>query len=111
MRKETMFEEEYKNKNEFVKMLSEAISKHIGNIAKIDYELYESKQNPNWKTEFIVVHYRGGATQPRCVSGNSHGANLEEISKMLYSSQVFNDRDYYNRIVERSNRVNLEVNE
>ena len=106
-----MFEEEYKNKNEFVKMLSEALSKHVRNIASVEYELYESKKNPNWKTEFIVVHYVGGATQPRCVSGNSHGANFEEISKMLYSSQVFNDRDYYQRVVECSNRIDLEAHE
>jgi len=103
-----MFEEEYKKKYEFVKALSEAVSKYIGNIASIEYELYESKKNPEWRTEFIVVHYVGGATQPRNVSGNSNSANYEEIGKMLYSSQVFGDREYYHDIVECSNRYTFE---
>lgn len=99
-----MFEEEYKDKYEFVKALSEALSRHVGNIDYVEYELYESKKNSDWKTEFVVVHYKGGATQPRNVSGNSNAANYEEISKMLYSSQAFSDRQYYHDIVECSNR-------
>ena len=94
-----MFEEEYEKKNEFVKMLSKAISKYIRNIDRIEYEAYKSTEHPEWSPEeFIIVHYVGGATQVRCTSGNSHGANYEEIGKMLYSSQVFNDRNFYNTV-------------
>lgn len=103
-----MLEQEYQDKYEFIKELSETISKFVRNIAKIEYELYISTKNEAWKTEFLVVYYVGGAIQVRNVSGNSHGANYEEIAKMLYSSQVFNDSKYRQDVIAVSNKFDFE---
>ena len=82
-------ENELKEKVEFVRQLSGAVAFGCKNISHIEYVIMQSKTNENWITEFVVVHYKGGAIQARYCTGDSCGAIFEEIGRMLYTSQRF----------------------
>jgi hypothetical protein len=85
------YENELKEKVEFVRQLSGAVAFGCKNIESIEYVILQSRNNENWITEFVVVHYKGGAIQARYCTGNSCGAIFEEIGKMLYTSQRYTD--------------------
>lgn len=80
-----------KNKISFVEGLSKAVANKVSGIESLDYVVafhaVPAKEYCN--AEFLVVHYRGGAVQARNCSCNSNAAILEELAKMVYSSQVY----------------------
>lgn len=81
-----------RNKLAFVKELSKAVSGEVGGIFEsINYVLaYPAIGNTeSCAKEYLVVTYRGGAVQARNCSCNSNAAILEELAKMVYSSQVY----------------------
>jgi len=101
-----MFENELKNKIEFVNEISTALTIGCRNIDRAEYVIFQSDKNPEWYTEFVVMHYRGGAIQARYCTGNSCGAIFEEIAQMLYTSQKFpqDTRDYL-EFVKRNSKI------
>ena len=80
-----------KNKISFVKGLSEAVGGKVSSIESLNYVLaYRVMGNTECCVrEYLVVNYRGGAVQARNCSCNSNAAILEELAKMVYSSQVY----------------------
>lgn len=80
-----------KNKISFVEGLSNAVSGKVSGIESLNYVLaYRVIGNTECCTkEYLVVNYRGGAVQARNCSCNSNAAILEELAKMIYSSQVY----------------------
>ena len=80
-----------RNKLVFVKELSKAVGNKVSGIESLDYVVafnaVPAKEYCN--AEYLVVHYKGGAIQARNCSCNSNAAILEELAKMVYSSQVY----------------------
>lgn len=94
-----------KAKVDFVKGLSNAVGNKVSGVESVDYVVFANVNNENWTSEYLVIHYRGGAYQARCCSGNSNAAILEELAGMMYSSQSnrlgYNDTKYYDDLVEK----------
>jgi hypothetical protein len=80
-----------KNKISFVDGLSKAVSGKVSSIESLNYVLaYRVIGNTECcAREYLVVNYKGGAVQARNCSCNSNAAILEELAKMVYSSQVY----------------------
>jgi len=91
-----------KNKIEFVGDLSKAVGNRVSGIESLDYAVFEDLDH-GWYDEYLVVNYRGGAVQARNCSGDSNAAILEELGKMVYSSQVFGiDTENYLSHIKRA---------
>ena len=96
-----MLKQGLKDKIEFVKDLNVAVATHVWNIDSLDYAIFEDLDH-GWYDEYLVVNYKGGAVQARNCSGNSNAAILEELGKMVYSSQVFGiDTESYLSFVKK----------
>lgn len=83
-------------KENFVNRLSYAVSGrgNISNIANIRYEVYQSKKNPEWYQEYVVVTFDSGAISPRTVNGDSHSAIYREIGKLVDGGYYDEVKDY-----------------
>lgn len=81
----------YKNKIDFVKKVSEAIIPVQHNVDSIEYKVFQYKNKPHTKREFIIVNYVGGAKTVRNSSGNSYSAIINEIGRFL-------DHGYYDEV-------------
>lgn len=101
-----MISEGLQNKIMFVAHLNEALQDQISNIENVAYEVFENKER-GWTDEFVVVYYKGGAIQARNCNMNSKSAILQEIAKMLDSSQVYvNDTKCYKEMSQDFNTYN-----
>ena len=92
-----------KNKLSFVDGLSKAVGDKVGGIESLDYAVaFRTTPQVNYcSAEYLVVHYKGGAIQARNCSGNSNAAILEELTKMVYSSQVYpEDTQAFSELVQ-----------
>ena len=78
---------ELEMKKVFVSKISDAITEAKDYITKIEYVIIP--EGGNYYTEYAVVSYRGGSIQARDCTANSITAILEEIARMMYSSQVY----------------------
>ena len=80
-----------RNKLAFIKGLSEAVGGKVNSIESLNYVLAYSAigNTEHCVGEYLVVNYAGGAVQARNCSYNSNAAILEELAKMVYSSQVY----------------------
>lgn len=96
--------EMYKEKKAFVENIAMAFIKcpkgHT--VENITYELYQKEYNNSVYTgtyfyEFIVVHFKGGAQSPVCVSGNSNIGNFNAISKVV-DGGYYEEENYYQDI-------------
>jgi len=96
-----------KKKVQFVKEISGIVVKVQPNVASIDYEVYQSKKNPKWITEFLIVNYVGGERTIRNCTGNSFSAIYTEIGKYL-NNGYYDEIQYYNDIVAVSSKCNVE---
>lgn len=91
-----------KNKIAFVKDLNVAVANRVSGIESVDYVVFEDLDH-GWYDEYLVVNYKGGAVQARNCAGNSNAAILEELAKMVYSSQVYcGDTETYLSFVKRA---------
>ena len=84
-----MNKEELKQKVTFARSIGKAVATGIPRITSIDYVVFQSEVNPEWYTEFVVVHYAGDAVQARDCTGNSCSAIFTEIGTMLNTSQRY----------------------
>ena len=97
-----MLKQGLKNKIGFVSDLSKAVGNRVSGIESLDYAVFEDLDH-GWYDEYLVVNYKGGAVQARNCSGNSNAAILEELGKMVYSSQVFcGDTETYLSFIKRA---------
>lgn len=102
----------YKGKKLFIDHISEAFADPAlySNVTKVEYEAY-SKYNPEFDTtyytEFVVVTFESGAKSIRTVSGTSNNGIFVEIGKLI-NGGYYDELDYYNSVVNCSNKVNLE---
>lgn len=78
---------ELEMKKVFVSKISNAITEAKDYITKIEYVIIP--EGSNYYTEYAVVSYRGGSIQARDCTANSITAILEEIVRMMYSSQIY----------------------
>lgn len=78
------------------------VATHVWNIESIDYVVFEDL-GQGWYDEYLVVNYRGGAIQAINCPGDSNAAILEDLGKMVYSSQVFGiDTESYLSFVKKA---------
>ena len=96
-----------KKKVQFVKEISGIIVKVQTNITSISYEVYQSKKNPKWITEFLMINYVGGARTIRNCTGNSCSAIYTEIGKFL-NNGYYDEAQYYDDIVAVSSKCYVE---
>lgn len=77
----------YREKKNFVWHVANTFIKNPTGHSVVDvtYEVWhkESDKFGHIFVEWIIVHYKGGATSPRRVSGNSNTANFRVIGEML----------------------------
>lgn len=84
------------NKIEFVKKINDILPTYVPNIERVEYVIFENKENERWYLEFLVITYKGGAETVRSCTGNSCGAIFEEISSYLFSG-------YYEELIDFQN--------
>lgn len=90
--------EEIRRKHQMVKGLSEVmVASKMPSLKGVEYEYYVNPER-GWTHEYVVVYYKGGACAPRNVSGDSLGAIVQEIAKLLYGG-------YYAEVEERANMM------
>lgn len=98
-----------RNKIAFVSDLNKAVANRVGGIESIDYNVIAHKTK-GWFNEYLVVRYNGGAIQARNCGGNSNAAILEELGKMVYSSQVYpEDTNAYKKLISEDNQYNFDI--
>lgn len=103
-----MNREELIRKIAFVKGLSPAISFGMQNIKSVEYVVFLAEENKDWYTEFVVVHYLGGAVQARDCTGNSCSAIFNEIGTMLNTSQKYPENtEMYLNMLEKQKPMEL----
>lgn len=103
-----MNKEELKKKIMFVRSVGQAVATGISHITSIDYVVFQSEINPEWYTEFVVVHYLGGAVQARDCTGNSCSAIFNEIGTMLNTSQRYPENtEMYLNMLEKQKPMEL----
>jgi len=99
---------ELKKKIIFARSVGQAVATGIPSITSIDYVIFQSEVNEEWYTEFVVVHYLGGAVQARDCTGNSCGAIFNEIGTMLYTSQKYPENtSMYLNMLETKKQMEL----
>lgn len=93
---------ELETKKSFVKDLSKVfVDNKVANIIDIDYVALQYQDK--WVDEYLVVAYKGGAIQARVCTANSMEATFQELSTMLYSSQIYaQDTETYKFKLESS---------
>jgi len=80
----------YQEKINFVKDLSEVVSKYHESVAKLEYRVLEN--TAGYIDEFLFVHYAGGAIAVRDCNWDSIRAIFDEVNHYLISGAP---RDYY----------------
>ena len=93
-----MLSESLKKKVQFVKEISDTVVKVQSNVSSISYEVYQSKKNPKWITEFLIVLYVGGAMSVRNCTATSCSGIFKEIAKLL-DHGYYDELDYYTDII------------
>ena len=95
------------NKIAFVADLNKAVSNRVGGNESIDYNVIVHKIK-GWTVEYLVVNYKGGAIQARNCTANSNAAILEELGKMVYSSQVYcGDTEDYKKLLDNEETYDI----
>lgn len=104
-----MLNETLKGKIEFVAGLSKAVAGKVSGIESVDYVVAIHKTQ-GYSIEYLVVHYNGGAVQARNCNWNSNAAILEELAKMVYSSQVYgSDTECYKKLMSEDTQYNFDI--
>lgn len=101
-----------KNKISFVEGLSKAVANKVSGIESLDYVVaFPSVPAKEYCiAEYLVVHYRGGAVQARNCLCNSNAAILEELAKMVYSSQVYpTDTEAYKKLISEDAQYDYDI--
>ena len=81
---------ELEMKKLFVAKISDAVEETSEHVKRIEYKVVpEESEYGLYYTEYLVMHYAGGAIQARDCTANSIIAILEEVPKMMCSSQVY----------------------
>lgn len=78
--------EMYKGKKEFIDCLSKVFEQHpkYHTVDKITYEVWSREvEGHTYFREWVIVHFKGGSTSPRQVSGNSNIANFRILGDMI----------------------------
>ena len=104
-----MLKETLKNKIEFVAGLSKAVAGKVSGIESLDYVVGIHKTQ-GYSVEYLVVNYNGGAVQARNCNWNSNAAILEELAKMVYSSQVYgSDTECYKKFISGDAQYDFDI--
>lgn len=99
-----MLSESLKKKVQFVKEISDAVVKVQPNVIGMSYEVYQSKKNPKWITEFLIINYDGGAMSVRNCTATSCSGIFKEIAKMLEHG-YYDELDYYTDIINSDSEL------
>lgn len=91
----------YEEKKRFIENLNDVfqIEPKCGSIEGVTYEVYKKSFEDTFEgviefREWVIVHFVGGGTSPRLVSGNSNTANFKVIGEMLNGGYYSEVRDY-----------------
>lgn len=104
-----MLKETLKGKIEFVAGLSKAVAGKVSGIESLDYAVLIHKTQ-GYSVEYLVVNYNGGAVQARNCNWNSNAAILEELAKMVYSSQVYgSDTEHYKKLISEVSQNDFDI--
>lgn len=104
-----MLNEGLENKIKFVADLSKAVGGKVSGIESLDYVVAKHKTQ-GWTNEYLVVKYRGGAIQARNCNWNSLAAIVEELGKMVYSSQVYPaDTEAYQKLISEDSQYDFDI--
>ena len=77
-------------------------------VEAITYEVYSKPFNDNvYYAEWIVVHFDGGGSSPRFVTGNSNTANFRVLGDMINGGYYAEVQDYRSLTERGFVRVNL----
>ena len=94
--------EMYKEKKRFIENLNEVFQMEpkCGSVEGVTYEVYTKQFSDRLSEcrEWVIVHFLGGGTSPRLVSGNSNTANFKVIGEMLNGGYYDEVRDYETQI-------------
>ena len=82
-----------REKWEFVKNLSRAISGKIPNVEKLEYKAFQKEE---WIQEFVIITFVGGAISPINVNGTSCGGILQSVARHIFGGyydcvEMYND--------------------
>lgn len=104
-----MIHETLKDKIKFVADLSKVVGGKVSGIESLDYVVAKHKTQ-GWTDEYLVVKYKGGAIQARNCSWNSLAAIVEELGKMVYSSQVYpEDTKAYQKLISEDTQYDYDI--
>ena len=104
-----MLNETLKDKIKFVADLSKVIGGKVSGIESLDYIVAKHKTQ-DWIDEYLLVKYKGGAIQARNCSWNSLAAIVDELSKMIYSSQVYpKDTAAYQKLISENTQYDYDI--
>ena len=104
-----MLNEVLESKIKFVADLSKVVGGKVGSIESLDYVVAKNKVL-GWNDEYLVVKYRGGAIQARNCNWNSLAAIVEELGKMVYSSQVYpDDTEAYQQLISEDTQYDYDI--
>lgn len=69
-------------------------------VLDITYEVVHKEMNGNhYFNEWIIVHFKGGATSPCIASGNSNVANFRAIAKLIEGGH-YEEKQWYEKQFE-----------
>ena len=78
----------WSEKHAFIEGISSVFrTRPVGScIDRIEYEVYhKTVEGRDYYTEWLIVHYDGGAISPIIVTGNSNTANFKVIANVINS--------------------------